>query len=128
METGAPLLGLAKSIYYPLSYILVYNKIDEMIAAMISKQIDGILLDSYTASYYQARDKLKLLITVKKFELRRDVGILLSNDQEGLAECLRFYRSNIWRLVQTITSTYKVSILVTSCLNMTTLLHLRPVL
>ena len=80
-----------------------------MIEALISKKIDGMLLNSYTASYYQARDKLKSLIIVTKFELRRDVGLLFSSDRGELAACLDFHRSNIWRLVQTITSTYKVS-------------------
>ena len=87
----------------------VYKEIENCIEALNSKQIDGMLLDRYTASYYQARDKLKSLIIVTKFELRRDVGLLFSNDRKELATCLGFYRSNIWRLTQTITSTYKVS-------------------
>ena len=87
----------------------VYKKIESCIEALNSKQIDGMLLDHYTASYYQARDKLKSLVIVTKFELRRDVGLLFSNDRKELAVCLNFYRSNIWRLTQTITSTYKVS-------------------
>ncbi|XP_068685984.1 uncharacterized protein [Montipora foliosa] len=87
----------------------VYKKIEEMIEALISKKIDGMLLNSYTASYYQARDKLKSLIIVTKFALRRDVGLLFSSDRGELAACLDFHRSNIWRLVQTITSTYKLN-------------------
>lgn len=80
-----------------------------MIQALHSKEIDGVLLDHYAASYYQGRDKLKSLIMVTKFELRRDVGLLFSKDRQELAGCLNFHRSNIWRLAQTITSTYKVS-------------------
>ena len=87
----------------------VYKKIESCIEAVNSKQIDGMLLDHYTASYHQARDKLKSLIIVTKFDLRRDVGLLFSNDRKELAACLGFYRSSIWRLTQTITSTYKVS-------------------
>ncbi|XP_044183882.1 uncharacterized protein LOC114971148 [Acropora millepora] len=87
----------------------VYKKIEGCIEALNSKQIDGMLLDHYTASYYQARDKLKSLVIVTKFELRRDVGLLFSNDRKELAACLNFYRSNIWRLTQTITSTYKLN-------------------
>ena len=68
-----------------------------------------MLLDRYTASYYQARDKLKSLIIDKQFEFGRDVGVLFSQDRTDLAECLNFHRSDIWRRVQTLTSTFKVS-------------------
>ena len=96
--------------FFAFSYLFtVYKEIDNCIEALNSKQIDGMLLDHYTASYYQARDKLKSLIIVAKFELRRDVGLLFSNDRKELVACLRFHRSNIWRLTQTITSSYKVS-------------------
>lgn len=80
-----------------------------MIQALKTKQIDGMFLDHYAASYYQARDKLKSLITVKMFEFQRDVGVLFSKDKIDLADCLNFYRTSIWRMVQAISSTYKVS-------------------
>ena len=67
-----------------------------------------MLLDHYTASYYQARDQLKSLIIVTEFEFRRDVGVLFSCDRKDLADCLTFHRSIIWRLVQTNTGTFKV--------------------
>ena len=67
-----------------------------------------MLLDHYTACYYQARDQLKSLIIVTEFEFHRDVGVLFSKDRKGLADCLTFHRSNIWRLVQTNTATFKV--------------------
>ena len=41
-----------------------------------------MLLDSYTASFYQSREKLESLVTVKKFELRRYVGILISEEKK----------------------------------------------
>ena len=77
---------------------------------MKSKEVDGMLLDRFTASYYQSRGKLKSLITLKKLELQRDVGVLISKDREYLAECLiNFHRSDILRSAQTFTDTYKVT-------------------
>ena len=71
-----------------------------------------MLLDRFTASYYQSRGKLKSLINLKKFELQRDVGVLFSKDTEGLARCLiNFRRSDILRSAQTLTDTYKVTFL-----------------
>ena len=79
---------------------------------MKSKEVDGMLLDRFTASYYQSRDKLKSLITVKKFELQREVGVLFSQDREELAECLtNFHLSSILKSVQTFTDTYKVKLI-----------------
>ena len=89
---------------------LVFDRIDDIIQAVKSNQVKGMLLDRYAASYYQTKDKLDSLITVKKFEFRREVGILFSKDTKNFAECLNVHRSNIWRLVQTITATYKVNI------------------
>ena len=69
-----------------------------------------MLLDRFTASYYQSRGKLKSLVTLKKLELQRDVGVLFSKDREGLARCLiNFRRSDILRSAQTLTDTYKVT-------------------
>ena len=79
-----------------------------MIQAVKSKDVAGILLDRYTASYYQTRGKLKSLLNIKKFDFSREVGVLFSKDRKDLAECLNFYRSQIWRLVQTMTTTFKV--------------------
>ena len=81
-----------------------------MIQAVKSKQVDGMLLDHYAASYYQSRNRLQSLHTVKKLELQRDVGILFNRNREDLAECLlNYYRASIWSSVQTITATYKVT-------------------
>jgi len=88
---------------------LVFYRIDDMIQAVKSKQVDGMLLDRYAASYYQSRNQLKLLYTVKKLELQRDVGILFNENRKFLAECLlNYHRASIWGSVQTITATYKV--------------------
>ena len=67
-----------------------------------------MMLDHYTAAYYQKRDKLKSLTIVKKFDLPREVGVLFSKKRELIAGCLSMHRSNIWRLVQTITATFQV--------------------
>ena len=88
---------------------LVYHKIDEMIQAVKAKQVDGMLLDRYTASYYQSRNQLQSLHTVKKLEFQRDIGILFHENRRFLAECLlNYHRASIWSSVQTITATYKV--------------------
>ena len=69
-----------------------------------------MLLDRFTASYYQSRGKLKSLITVKKLELQRDIGVLFSKDREYLVQCLiNYHRSDILRSAQTFTDSYKVT-------------------
>ena len=90
------------------SLYLVYETIEDMIQAMQSNQLEGMLLDRYTASYYQARDKLKSLITVKKFEFRREIGGLISKKIEGTLHCFEYHRSSIWRSVETFADAYKV--------------------
>ncbi|KAL9964498.1 hypothetical protein ACROYT_G028149 [Oculina patagonica] len=88
----------------------LYHKIDDVIQAVKSKQVDEMFLDRYTAHYFQARNKLKSLLTVKKLELQRDVGVLFSNNRKDLAECLlNYHSSSIWKSVQTITSTFKLT-------------------
>lgn len=84
---------------------------------MHSNQVEGMLLDRYTASYYQARDKLKSMITVKKFEFRREIGALISKKIEGKLPCFEYYRSSIWRSVETFADAYKVML----CRNFTTI-------
>ncbi|KAJ7390278.1 hypothetical protein OS493_026153 [Desmophyllum pertusum] len=87
----------------------MYNTIDEIVQALKTKEVDGMMLDRYTASYYQTRGKLESLLTVKKLELQRDVGVLFSKNRNDLAECLDVFRSNISRLVQTLTATIKLT-------------------
>ncbi|CAH3195201.1 unnamed protein product [Porites evermanni] len=84
-------------------FVLVYYKIEDIIEALQVKKVEGMLLDSYTASFYQSREKLESLVTVKKFELRRDVGILISKEKKDLANCLENHRPSILRHVQTLT-------------------------
>ena len=80
-----------------------------MIQAVKSKQVDGMLLDRYTASYYQSRNLLKSLYTVKTLELQRDIGILFNRNRKDLAECLlNYHRAGIWMSAQTITGSFKV--------------------
>ena len=85
-----------------------YKNIEDIVQAMNTGEVDGMMLHHYTASYYQQRDKLKSFVTVTNFELRRDVGLLFSADSRFIAECFLHYRSNIWRLAQTITGKFKV--------------------
>ena len=87
----------------------MFNSIDDAIEALESKQVNGMLLDRYAASYYQRDGKLESLITVKKLDLQRDIGALFHNNRKALAECLtNNFRSDIWRSVQGITDLYKV--------------------
>lgn len=76
---------------------------------MKSEKVDGMLLDRYATSFYQERGKFKSLFIVKKFNFGRDVGVLFSRDRKDIADCLDYYRSNIWQLVDTITKAYKAS-------------------
>lgn len=55
---------------------------------MKSREVDGMLLDRYTASYCQKMDKLKSLVTFKKLDFQRDVGILIAKDGKDPAECM----------------------------------------
>lgn len=88
----------------------VYDSIDVAIEALKSKQVNGMLLDRYAASYYQRDGTLESFITVKKLDLQRDVGTLFHNSRESLAECLaNKYRSDIWRSVQSVTDLYKLT-------------------
>ena len=81
-----------------------------MIQAVKSKQVDGMLLDRYTASYYQSRNQLQSLYTVKTLELQKDIGILLNRNRKELAECLiNYHRASIWSSVKSITAAYKVT-------------------
>ena len=68
-----------------------------------------MLLDRFTASYYQSRGKLKSLLAVKKLELERGFGVLFSQDKWFLAECLNnYHQANILKSAQIFTDTYKV--------------------
>lgn len=88
----------------------VFNSINDAIEALESKQVNGMLLDRYAASYYQRDGKLESLITVKKLDLQRDIGALFHNNRKALAECLtNNFRSDIWRSVQGITDSYKLT-------------------
>lgn len=83
---------------------------DDLVQAVKSKEADGMLLDRFTASYYQSRGKLKSLITVKTFKFQRNVGILLSQDKQYLELCLKdFHLPEILKSVQTVTATYKLA-------------------
>lgn len=87
---------------------LVYEKIDEIIKAVKTKEVEGIFLDRYTASYHHSRGELESLISLKSLDLSREIGVLFSEDNRELARCLEFYRPNIMMLTQTVTSSYKV--------------------
>jgi len=85
----------------------VYSSIDDAIQAVKSKEVDGMLLDRFTAPYYQSRGKLKSLLTVKKLELERGFGALFSQDRWYLVDCLtNYHQANILKSAQIFTDTY----------------------
>lgn len=86
----------------------MYETVEDIIQALKSDQVEVMLLDRYTASYYQARDKLKSLITVKKFEFRREIGGLISKKMERKLPCFEQHRLSIWRSVETFADAYKL--------------------
>ncbi|CAH3119761.1 unnamed protein product [Pocillopora meandrina] len=86
----------------------VYEKIDEIIKAVKTKEVEGIFLDRYSASYHHSRGELESLISLKSLDLSREIGVLFSEDNRELARCLEFYRPNIMMLTQTVTSSYKL--------------------
>ena len=88
---------------------LVFYKIDDVIEALKSEQVDGLLLDRYSTAYYQARNKLGSLVIVKKFEFSREVGILISKDRKNLTDCLNHHDLEILGLVEIITSKFEVN-------------------
>ncbi|PFX32524.1 hypothetical protein AWC38_SpisGene2649 [Stylophora pistillata] len=88
---------------------IVHTSIDDAVKAVQSKDVDGIFIDHYTNIFYHSREKLKTLLTVKKLELQRGVGVLFSKDRKYLADCLNYQRSTILRSAQTITATYKLT-------------------
>ena len=99
-----------KNLQLFLLLCLDYSSIDDVIQAVKSGVVNGMLLDRFTASYYQSRGKLKSLIALKKFEHQRDVGVLFSKDTEDLANCLvNLHRSDILKSAQIFTDTYKVT-------------------
>ena len=89
---------------------LVHNSIEDAVKDVQSQKVDGLFIDHYANTFYHSREKLKTLLTVKKLELQRDVGVLFSKDRKYLADCLNYQRSTILRSAQTITATYKVQL------------------
>lgn len=83
----------------------VYHKIDDMIQSVRTQEVNGMLLDHYTASHFQLKGKLESLVTVKKLEFRRDIGVLFSKESYELVNCLKLIRANIWRSVKAVTET-----------------------
>ena len=89
--------------------LLDYETVDEMVDAVNSGKVEGIMLDRYTSSFHQEMDKLKPLLFLRKFDFSREMGILFSRDKKDLADCLNYDRSYILRKVQDSTKTYKAS-------------------
>ncbi|XP_022779217.1 uncharacterized protein LOC111320784 [Stylophora pistillata] len=85
----------------------VYEKIDDIIKAVKTKEVEGMFLDRYIASYHQSRSDLASHISLKSLNFPKEVGVLFSKDNKELASCMEFHRPSIMMLTQTITSSYK---------------------
>ena len=95
-------------------YILAYETVDKMEAAVKAKEVEGILIDHYTAFYYfTVNDTFKTLFSRKKIEVSQGVTVIVAREHEELVDCLSLNRPAMISAVQAITNTYKV--LINSC-------------
>jgi len=85
-----------------------YDTVEEMISAVNSNDVEGILMDRYTAFYYRRWDKLVSLFTVREIEVQKKLSIIFAKELEGLVNCLTVIRPAIDSAVKDITAAYKV--------------------
>ncbi|XP_058948503.2 uncharacterized protein [Pocillopora verrucosa] len=86
----------------------VFGDIDGAIQALKAHEVDGIMLDRFTASFYQKQDKLKALITVKTMQFQRDSGFLVSKSRASFANCLDYVRPNIYQFGLSLANSFKL--------------------
>lgn len=95
-------------------YILAYETVDKMEAAVKAKEVEGILIDHYTAFYYfTVNGTFETLFSRKKIEVSQGVTVIVAREHEELVDCLSLNRAAMISAVQAITNTYKV--LINSC-------------
>lgn len=87
----------------------MFGDIDGAIQALKAHEVDGIMLDRFTASFYQKQDKLKALITVKTMQFQRDSGFLVSKSRASFANCLDDVRPNIYQFGLSLANSFKVT-------------------
>ncbi|PFX32518.1 Potassium voltage-gated channel subfamily F member 1 [Stylophora pistillata] len=88
----------------------VFGDIDGAIQALEAREVNGIMLDRLTASFYQKQDKLKSLVTVKTMDLQREVGFLVSKRRKFFAECLEYFRPDIYQFGLSLTQSFKLKL------------------
>ncbi|RMX42955.1 hypothetical protein pdam_00001809 [Pocillopora damicornis] len=92
----------------PKSVVALFGDIDGAIQALKAHEVDGIMLDRFTASFYQKQDKLKALITVKTMQFQRDSGFLVSKSRASFANCLDYVRPNIYQFGLSLANSFKL--------------------
>ena len=80
-----------------------------MEAAVKAKEVEGILIDHYTAYYYfTLNGTFKTLFSIKRIEVSQGVTVIVAREHEELVDCLILNRPAMISAVQAITNTYKV--------------------
>lgn len=67
----------------------VFYRIDDVIKALKSDEVDGMLLDYYTADYYRQLGKFKSLFTALDFASEVDVAMLFRKNITNIMSCCR---------------------------------------
>ena len=73
---------------------------------MKSGEVDGILMDRYTAFFYELEFEAATLFTIMEMEVQKKV--LFAKELQNLFECLTVIRPSIDLAVHDITASYKV--------------------
>ena len=91
-------------------FLTVFKTFDEMVRAVKSKQVGGLLVDRFTGYYYMAeRNYTGLsLITSQHIEKMAKVGLVFAQGREDLIACLNLVKVTAIKSVESITSKYKV--------------------
>ena len=81
-----------------------------MVSAVTAEDVEGILIDRYTAFFYEYRGKFVSLFTVKKIEVQQQVSVIFYRERHltDLVDCLTLVRPAIVSAVRATTATYKV--------------------
>ena len=65
----------------------VFDRIDDVTKALESGEVDGMLLDFYTADYYRQKGKFKSLLTVLEFANEVDVVMRFRKNMSNIMNC-----------------------------------------
>ena len=70
--------------------------------------MDGILMDRYTAFFYELEFEAATLFTIMEMEVQKKVSVLFARELQNLFDCLTVLRPSIDLAVHDITASYKV--------------------